>query len=359
MYLNGQDFTRRQIEALAGNMAQLGGTRHYTLDDGRGRGMRAIDVDTGPGGLRFTLLPDRGLDISLASYQGVNLSFITPTGETHPAFYDPKGIGWLRTFAGGLLTTCGLTWLGPPVNDAGEDLGLHGRYSTLPAARLADNSGWHDDEYVIEIEAEMEEAVLFGNRLRLTRTIRTEIGSRVISLDDEVYNYGHAPSPLTVLYHCNLGWPLLSADSRLVISSNESHPRDAEAEKGVGHEREFSKPIPGFAEQVFRHDMQADNNGFAHTMLVNPSIKDGLALLIKSNTESLPYVSQWKMPGAGDYVLGIEPCNVPCEDRVTLRENNRLPMLEAGENRSFELEISVIDGNGAIEKTEQDIVRIL
>ena len=65
----------------------------------------AIDVDTGAGGLRFTVLPDRGLDISLASYKGNNLSFLTPAGETHPAFYEPGGLGWLRTFTGGLLTT--------------------------------------------------------------------------------------------------------------------------------------------------------------------------------------------------------------------------------------------------------------
>ncbi len=358
MNINGQSFSRRQIEALTGNTAQLGGTRHYTLTEGRGRGMRAIDVDTGPGGLRFTLLPDRGLDISLANYRGVNLSFITPTGETHPSFYEPGGIGWLRTFAGGLLTTCGLTWLGPPANDNGEELGLHGRYSTLPANRVADNSGWVGDDYIIEIQAEVEEAVLFGNRLRLTRTIRTAIGSNSISLHDEIYNYGHAPSPLTILYHCNLGWPLLSANSRLLLSSDTCHPRDTEAEKGVGREREFCEPTPGFSEQVFQHDMKADTEGMAHTMLVNPEINNGLGLLIKSSQGTLPYVTQWKMPGAGDYVMGIEPCNVPCEDRVTLRENKRLPMLDAGRSQCFDLEMSVIDGSEKL-KTAEDLINSL
>jgi hypothetical protein len=85
-----------------GNLSQIGGCRHYTLSDGWGRGMRATDINTG-GGLQYTVLPDRGLDISLAGYRGVNLVYLTCNGETHPAYYEPEGLGWLHTFTGGLL----------------------------------------------------------------------------------------------------------------------------------------------------------------------------------------------------------------------------------------------------------------
>ena len=94
-----------------GNQRTDRGSRHYTLSDGRGRDMRAIDVNSGSG-LHYTVLPDRGMDISLASFMGHNLVYISYNGETHPAFYEPQGFGWLNTFTGGLLTTCGLTYLG-------------------------------------------------------------------------------------------------------------------------------------------------------------------------------------------------------------------------------------------------------
>src|SRR5512133_2249898 len=101
---------KEDLLQYTGNRSQLGGTRHYNLSDGPALNMRAIDVNTGAG-LTYTVLPDRGMDISFASFRGTNLAFITPNGETHPAFYEPQGLGWLRTFTGGLLTTCGLTWL--------------------------------------------------------------------------------------------------------------------------------------------------------------------------------------------------------------------------------------------------------
>ena len=106
----------KELLQYIGNLDQLGGTRHYELTDCRGRNMRAIDVNSGSG-LNYTVLPDRGMDISLASYRGINLVYLTSTGESHPAFYEPENSGWLRTFTGGLLTTCGLTYLGPPVLD--------------------------------------------------------------------------------------------------------------------------------------------------------------------------------------------------------------------------------------------------
>ncbi len=172
MRIQGKEYSREQISERIGHVAQLGGTRHYTLSDGRSKHVAAVEVDTGSG-FRFTVLPDRGLDISLAGYQGLNLVYLTPNGEVHPAFYEPDDLGWLRTFFGGLLTTCGLTYLGPPGVDDGKNLGLHGRYSTSPARQVCDRSGWDGNEYRVEISGVVEECALFGDKIRLTRTITT------------------------------------------------------------------------------------------------------------------------------------------------------------------------------------------
>lgn len=319
-----------------GNQSQLGGTRSYTLADGWGRNLRCIDIDSGSG-LKYTVLPDRGMDISLASFKGMNLVYLTCNSETHPSFFEPENFGWLRTFNGGLLTTCGLTYLGSPVNDAGEQLGLHGRYSTIPAKKVVDLSQWVDNHYVIKVKGTAEEGFMFGHKLRLEREIVTIAGSNTITLTDTVTNFGFNPSPFTILYHMNLGYPLLSEDAELLIDPSHTLPRDDSAAKGLKEFRKFAAPQHGFTEQVFEHLMKAGNDGMADVVLKNRKV--GVSLKIRFNAASLPYLVQWKMMGEGDYVLGLEPSNSPGRNRKLLREENLLPELQPGESVVNKIEV--------------------
>ena len=175
MRIGDKNYTRAEILRRVGNVSQVASARHVVLADGRAKGVAAIDFDTGAG-LRFTVLPDRGMDISAASYKGCNLVYLTPNGEVHPAYYEPQGAGWLRTFFGGLLTTCGLTTIGAPGRDGDEDLGLHGRYAAIPARQVCDRSRWEGDDYVLEASGVMDECQLFGDKLRLTRTVSSLAG---------------------------------------------------------------------------------------------------------------------------------------------------------------------------------------
>ena len=331
---------KKEILKYIGNLSQIGGCRHYTLSDGWSRGMRAADINTG-GGLQYTVLPDRGLDISLASYKGVNLVYLTCNGETHPAFYEPEGLGWLHTFAGGLLTTCGLTHLGPPCVDNGESLGLHGRFSTIPVKQFADLSDWEGDEYRYKVRGVIEEGFLFGNKIRMEREISSICGQNVIYVKDQITNFGNKPSPYTILYHMNFGYPLLSEDAEFVIDPLTTVPRDSEALPGMAEFRRFIKPQPSYKEQVFFHTMKGNNKGETGVTIRNK--KAGIALGIHFNMKQLPYITQWKMMGYGEYVLGIEPCNVLCKSRKALREENALPLLEPGESTTNFLEIRVED----------------
>jgi Domain of unknown function (DUF4432) len=58
-----------------------------------------------------------------------------------------------------------IKYLGSPVNDEGEQLGLHGRYSTIPAKQVADLSEWIGDEYHIKVKGIVEEGHFFGYKL--------------------------------------------------------------------------------------------------------------------------------------------------------------------------------------------------
>jgi hypothetical protein len=300
--------------------------------------MRATDIDTGSG-LRYTILPDRGMDISLASYKGINLVYLTSNGETHPLYYKPEGAGWLRTFGGGLLTTCGLTHLGPPCEDDGDHLGLHGRYSTIPAKQFADHSGWKDDEFQCRVTGIMEEGALFDNKLRLEREITSVLGHNSISIRDTITNFGNHPSPYTILYHMNFGFPFLSGDSELIIDPEETWPRDTDAVQGMNECKTMSEPQSSFKEQVFFHKMKHPGN--ANASLINRKMKIGVSITF--NTSQLPCLTQWKMMGYGEYVMGIEPGNVWSQSRKELRDTGKLPFLQAGERTSNQIDICVSD----------------
>lgn len=331
---------RNELHNYIGNQAQLGGTRHYVLADGWSRNLRGIDVNSGSG-LQYTILPDRGMDISLASYKGVNLVYLTCSGETHPSYFEPENFGWLRTFTAGLLTTCGLTYLGAPVTDGNEQLGLHGRYSTIPAKQVADLSEWVGDEYHIKIRGIVEEASMFGHKLRLERQIETIQGQNSLRITDKVTNFGNSPSPYTILYHMNLGYPLLCEDCEIQIDPQHTDPKTDIAKSGMSEFRRLIPPTAGFQEQVYTHTMQANADGETSATLQNKKL--GIALTIKFNIKQLPYMIQWKMMGQGEYVLGLEPSNVPLKNRKELRDENILPILQPGESKSNTIEVVLTD----------------
>ena len=358
MNIQGKSFSKRELERRTGHLQQIGGTRHFELSSGRAKGVQGIEVNTGSG-LVFTVLPGRGLDIANCTFRGTNLVYLAPGGVAHPAFYNPKGFEWLNTFFGGLLTTCGLTYFGDPERDGEQELGLHGRYAGLAAAVVRDNSRWEGDEYRIEISGTVEECALFGDKLRLERSITAILGSRHLTIRDRVENFGFRSAPLTILYHVNCGFPLLDGSSQLHLSSSAIEPYDRNAAEHAGEVRSFSVPQPGFQGQDFLHTMVADSEGYARAAMVNPCLNGGVGLYLRFHTDSLPYLNEWKMLGEGDYVVGIEPVNTKILGRGTLKREKRLPWIEAGECRDMEVEIGVLEGKREIEEFSAGVRNVL
>ncbi len=352
--LFGRDFTRKELQSYVGNTAQLGGIRPIELASGRERGVRGFDVATGSG-FEFTVLADRALDVTRATFRGRSLAFHTPAGQAHPAYYEPQGLGWLRTFPGGLLATCGLAYMGAPCVDEGEELGLHGRVGTLPAEELGCWTAWEGDDLWMRIQGTVTEGVIFGNPLRLTRAISAKLGGNSILFEDTVENLGGMPTPHMMLYHFNLGFPVLGPAARLVSHSLDVKPRDAEGAKGLEMYAEFQQPTPGYAEQVFYHDLATDNEGDARVALVNPELDGGLGVFLRYHKKTLPRFIQWKMMGYGSYVLGLEPGNAYVGGRDKERAAGTLPVLQPGESRSYTVEIGVLDGLAEIEEFERQV----
>lgn len=332
--LFGEKLTKAELRKRVGDLSQVAGATVFTYADGKALGTRAVEVKNGSG-LRFVVMVDRGMDISYAEYKGVPFSYISKTGVVAPAHYVEQD--FLRSFTAGMLTTCGLTYMGGACTDEGKALGLHGRIANTPAYDIAVKEEWIGEDYVISVSGKVRETAVFGENMVLTRTITTKLGDNHIYINDSVENEGFVKSPLMVLYHMNFGYPLLSEHTILETNCINCRPQTDEAAKGMDEACVFENPVKGYAEQVFHRDSVAES----YAMLKNPVL--GLAAKVEFKKDQLPYFVEWKQVGEQEYVVGLEPATYPPLGRATARERGELVYLEAQEVRKFDIIVSVED----------------
>ena len=197
------------------------------------RGLRAADVRTG-NGLAYTVMLDRGMDIGPANYGATGLAFISPVGFAHPAYYEPQGAGWLRTFGGGLLVGCGLTNVGNDSEDAGESLGVHGRLSLLPAQNVSIGQEWDGDACRFWVAGRCARPDSSAKTCDWSAPSHRGWARAAFRCMIVLRISGDKPSPLMILYHINLGFPLVDAESRLeaVRASGRASRRRCRAGRG-------------------------------------------------------------------------------------------------------------------------------
>jgi hypothetical protein len=337
-----KSFTPLELLRRVGDLSQLAGVQPFELVDGSERGVRAVHLYNAAG-LAMTVLPDRGMSVTRLSYCGVPLPLISAVGAAHPAFAEPRGLGWLRTWPAGFLTTCGLTQVGSPCQDGSEELGLHGRAASIPARQVAWGAEWQADEYIIWVEGKVRETRVFGENLCLHRRIWTKLDARAFWVEDQVENQGFSPTPHMFLQHINLGFPLVDATARLELPPHTTQPRDEEAQKGLATCCEFTAPIPGYQEQVFYHDLQPDEDGQVQVSLVNHAFGggQGLGVTLRYAKADYPVLVEWKMMGEGLYVVGLEPANCHVGGRCQERQMGTLPFLAPQEKRTYRLEVNL------------------
>lgn len=352
--LFGNPFTRSASAKYLGDLLQAAGVRMMKLDDGLEAGVRIADVRTGSG-LRFQISLDRGMDISAAEYKGIPLAWRAPAGDVHPRYFEPAGYGWLRSFPGGLMTGCGMTQAGAPCVDNGESVGLHGRLSHLPAFDVSSSTAWEGDRCLFRVEGYVRESAVFHENLKLHRRMTTELGTSWIVLCDTVTNESAEESPIMMLYHCNLGWPLVSPSARLLMNARSEEPRDEEARKGRQNARTFSGPVEGFKEQVYYYTLEADKEGFGAAMLYNDELD--LGFVVRFRLKELPNLIEWKMTGEGTYVVGLEPANCLTSGRAAERARGTLQFLKPGESREFEVQLGILEGEEIRETISEQKLR--
>jgi hypothetical protein len=340
----GIQYTRAELVERLGDMRQLADVQPFEFTDGLERGTRGVCMRNAAG-LSFRVLLERGMSLYDLQFQGVPFAYLSPAGAVHPAYTDPTGAGWLRSWPGGFLTPCGLTQVGSPCRDGEEELGLHGRVASLPAANVAWGTEWQGDDYMLWVEGSMHESSVFGDNLLLRRRVWTRLDAPRFWIEDRVENQGRKASPHMFLQHINLGFPLVDSATRLILPEHTTRPRDATAAPGLAECLTFSGPIPDYAEQVFYHDLSADAQGRVDVNLVNSSFKggEGLGLTLRYAKDQYPYLVEWKMMQAGTYVVGLEPSNCLVEGRAAERASGRLQFLQPGEARHYAIEVEFFE----------------
>lgn len=357
--LFGKQFSRDELLERVGDVSQIAGVKLVELTDGREKGVRAAEFTTGTG-LCFTALIDRGLDISSATYDGKSLCWRSSTGDVSPAFYDARGLEWLRSFFGGLVCTCGLTYCGAPCVDEGEELGLHGRVSNSPAQNVAVDTHWEGDNYIMSLKGEVRETGVFRDSLVMTRQISAKMGESVITIRDVVENRSYEPAPHMMLYHINIGFPVVDVGAKLVSATTVVTPRDGVAAGGKENFDAFVVPAAGYEEKVYYHDLKANRSGMTMAGIVNPRLGGtGLGVYVKYSKKQLPFFAEWKQMGQGTYVVGIEPANCHVQGRNLERAQETLVTLAPGGAATYDLEIGVLEDKKAIKGFEDAVAKLV
>ncbi|PSL43117.1 uncharacterized protein DUF4432 [Chitinophaga niastensis] len=331
--------------------SQLGGIETAVLDNGAGRGTRIAWINTGTG-LRYKVVIDRAMDIADAFYNQHSLAWLSHGGITAPLRSSDKGLDWLQTFGGGLMTTCGLIHVGGPETDAFGERGLHGPISNTPAEIIAiiqpDPVAGHME---MSITGVMQQARVLGPQLVLKRTISGTLGQATIRIRDEVINRGNTIAPHMLLYHFNLGWPLVN-EGASICWQGAWQPRDGNPNHIFQNKNNYHLcPAPmdshaGTGEEAAIIDIRAAADGWCTCGIHNPAL--GIALSLRFQKKQLPWLTNWQHWGKGEYVTGLEPGTHPPVGQSKAREQGTLLFLEPGESRSYELQIDLLHSDDKI-----------
>lgn len=348
--------TQRELLRRVGNLAQVGGVELLSHEEGHARGTRSIAFRTGTG-LRFSVLADRGLDVGAAEFCGVGLCWLPPKGLAAPTFYegDLDDHAWLRVGLGGLFNTAGLVSIGVPQEVDTSSYGFtprlsarygtHDRIAVTPATRFTFGERWEADRCILFAEGVVRQEIAYGENLSLTRRYEAELGSSSFTILDTVSNDGWFETPHQLLYHFNLGFPLVDEGAEILAA--EAGPADplgfaSDDREGPARWRTVTAPEPGFTHEGYVVPLRQDADGKVAVALVNRRLRGGLGLYLRYDGRQLPTYLAWRMMREGFYAVGLEPATNPFGNPATLVEQGYPIMLAPGEKRIYKLEVGIL-----------------
>ncbi|WP_436714920.1 aldose 1-epimerase family protein [Roseiconus lacunae] len=334
-------------------------TKHGRFVGGRADGVEVVRIDTGA--IVMDVLPTRGMAIWKIDSRDTQYGWDSPVdGPVHPSLVpidDQSGLGWLEGFDE-LLTRCGLQSNGAPEHDDSGKLAfpLHGRIGNLPADGLAIEY----DEVAgrLELIGEIRESRLFFANLRMVSRIRVHAGSAKVDILDDVTNDGSQPTTIQLLYHINVGQPVLEEGAKVVMPVEELAPKDKLSAGEIDRWNEYDGPQSGYTERVYFAKLRSDDLDQTTVMLHNKDADRGLA--VTSSTRTLPRFIIWKNTAdlSDGYVTGLEPATNYPNPRSFEAQQNRVVPIEPEQTICFRISLEPLSGAAAINETRDRIEAI-
>ncbi|MFN6130178.1 MAG: aldose 1-epimerase family protein [Planctomycetota bacterium] len=326
---------------------------------GKSMGMKCLTLDTGL--MRTVILPERGMGIWKSQIQGIEFGWQSPVcGPVHPALVpigDPSGIGWLEGFDE-LLVRCGLLSNGAPEFDERGQVRypVHGRIANLPCHELYVES--QPELGFVEVVGKVMESRFLVYALELETRYRFYPNRGTIEILDTVTNPLTTPGSMQLLYHINLGQPVLQAGSRIVAALDQLAPRDARASEDVDAWDICQGPEDGFREQVYYSTPLVDEHDWTEAMLTNHDSTLGYSVQFDART--LPCVNFWKnTAGVEDgYVLGIEPASGFPNTKSYEERHGRVMKLQGGQSRMFRLKLNALSSASEVQRAAERIRKL-
>ena len=333
----------RKVREISAGLNTYAGARLLTLEDGVERGSRVIEMRSG-GGLDFDVTIDRSGDIGRLTLDGQVLSWHSQAGLPSPWMMDREGDngqGFLRGY-GGFLNTCGLDHIRQPEHDvidyANQDslasvhYPLHGKGTFQPT--VIRGYGLVDDveEPYVFCETEFVQGMAFVSALRLRRRIELPVGSQTLFIRDTVKNIGNNPAGHMLLYHFNLGFPLVAPDTKVDFGNDKCVWCSEEHDPNEG----FPEPIEYASNKisVFKHASE-------EACMTVTSPLAGLALQLTYPSSQLSHCQLLRMTAPGIYGVGLEPCTAGSRTRKLAREAGEIINLQPEEERQYDIRLNI------------------
>ena len=302
------------MDARISHFSQIAGIRRYTVTEGREKGLDILDCSNGK--LRFLLNVTKACDIMQLFCDGQNMTFVSKNGFTQRE--TPFG----NRFEGGMLYTCGLDSVGD--RDGFEP---HGTFHNIPAQITRAEC----TEDGIIVEAVIWDTEIGGKNLQMKRKITSAIGSDSVTVEDTLTNKAFLDTQYCLLYHVNLGYPMLDAGAKILVDSEWCEPRTPWAAENIATAYEIEAPVPGYEETCYFLKPKKPE-----VSLVNEKL--GKKFTVSYSGDTLPQFVEWKNMVSGDFAVGLEPSTTQLDEgRFAFSD------IKAGQAIEFMVKLTVSD----------------
>ena len=337
--LFGKELTRSELLRRVGEVNQVFGIRPVAYAGGKADGMRCLEVNNG-GGLRLTVAESKAMDLLQLSWKGINLGFETKAGIHAPWLSDEVGMSYRRNLGAGFLYTAGLYNVGGFCEEENEYHYAHGALKNTPAQQVSSHAKWEGDECTLTVEGQVQESAFFGRNLVLDRKIITAVGSNTFTMCDTIENQDFAPAQIMLLYHMNLGFPLLDEGTRMIMKAKTTEAMSQHTITDPDWQI-MPAPMDNNPEYLYVHEPEVDADGLARAAAFNDRL--GLGLEVTFDPKVLPYLVEWKCMKSGDYALGILPSTCKPIGRPAAAEQGELVTLQPFEKLELTLKIRILE----------------